>query len=820
VLTTKLSSAVFGVLPIVSGCRTIRFWLRWLVVACVFPAALVAAFLLVRSYQHERAVLEATTVATARALGQAVERELGSALAAMQVLATSPPLVSGDIAAFHARAREVLRIQAGNGIVLTDTTGQQVMSTIVPYGEKLPRSGVPDLLRVVFDTAGPAISDFYVGATSKRPQVAVGVPVLRDGKVIYGLTMGILPERLGDILRKQNLPPDWVVSIFDSTGTIVARTHAADQFVGKKGSPALMRRLEETSEGVLEAPTLEGIPVLAGFSRSGTTGWAVGIGVPTAILTADLRHSLMLNAAAAVLVLALGVWLAGTISRRITWSIGALATSASGFGSSGTLSLSPAKITEVDELRQVLVAASRQRDEAERSLQETIKQRDQAQSMIAEREERLRSIIETAPDAVITIDERGTVQSFSVAAERLFGYAAGEVIGQNIKMLMPAPHRENHDFYLSRYLRTGEKRIIGLGRQVEALRKDGSIFPMHLAVGEVKLGEDRIFSGFVTDLTSRVKIEEELRQAQKMEAIGQLTGGVAHDFNNLLTVIFGNLEMLERRLKDPRHREMLEDARAASRLGAELAKRLLAFGRRQALDPRPLDLNALVEGMVGMLRRSLGGMVEIDTRLAAGPLMVVTDSGQVENALLNLALNARDAMPKGGRLVIETARAKINEAYAAADAEIAPGKYIKLSVMDTGTGMAPEARQRAFEPFYTTKGPGVGSGLGLSMVYGFVKQSGGHVEIHSELGRGTTVCLYLPALEGDAGVTERRAGAAGPRAASGETILFVEDHEPVRRVTVKRLKELGYAVIEAGSGAAALRRSIVNRRSTCWLPTS
>jgi PAS domain S-box-containing protein len=427
-----------------------------------------------------------------------------------------------------------------------------------------------------------------------------------------------------------------------------------------------------------------------------------------------------------------------------------------------------------------------------------------AQSMVAEREARLRSILETAPDAIITIDERGIVQSFSAAAERLFGYAPGEVIGRNVKMLMPAPHRENHDDYLARYLRTGEKRIIGIGRQVEAQRKDGTIFPMQLAVGEAKLGKSHIFSGFISDLTARVKMEQDLRQAQKMEAIGQLTGGVAHDFNNLLTVISGNLEMLERRLTVAEHREILREAQEASQLGAELAKRLLAFGRRQSLNPRPIDLKALVGSMVDLLRRSLGEMIAIETRLAEGLPMIMVDPGQIESALLNLAVNARDAMPAGGQLIIETARAQIDADYAAAYADVVPGIYVTLAVTDTGTGMAPEVRRRAFEPFYTTKGPGAGSGLGLSMVYGFVKQSGGHVQLYSELGHGTTVRLYLPARVDDAGIGEQRPAAAVARAASGETVLVVEDDQRVRRVSVRRLKELGYAVIEAESGPAAL----------------
>lgn len=427
------------------------------------------------------------------------------------------------------------------------------------------------------------------------------------------------------------------------------------------------------------------------------------------------------------------------------------------------------------------------------------------QSMVEEREARLRSILETAPDAIITIDERGIVQSFSAAAEKLFGYAAGEVIGQNVKMLMLAPHRENHDDYLARYLRTGEKRIIGIGRQVEAQRKDGTIFPMQLAVGEAMIGNTHLFSGFITDLTARVKMEQDLRQAQKMEAIGQLTGGVAHDFNNLLTVISGNLEMLERRLKDPEQREMLKEAQEASQLGADLSKRLLAFGRRQSLQPRPTDLSALAGGMVELLRRTLGKMIDVKTRLAGELPMILVDPGQVENALLNLAVNARDAMSKGGRLIIETAWAEIDKDFADAHADAVPGRYVTLSVTDTGTGMAPEVQQRAFEPFYTTKGPGAGSGLGLSMVYGFVKQSGGHVQLYSELGHGTTVRLYLPARVEDASPAEQRPAISSARAAAGEIVLVVEDDQRVRRVSIRRLKDLGYAVLEADSGPAALK---------------
>ena len=438
------------------------------------------------------------------------------------------------------------------------------------------------------------------------------------------------------------------------------------------------------------------------------------------------------------------------------------------------------------------------------ALNRDITEERRAQDIIEEREARLRLVVETAPDAIITIDERGIVQSFSSAAEKLFGYAAGEVIGHNVNILMPIPYRDEHDGYLAHYLRTGEKHIIGIGRQVEAVRKDGSVFPMELSVGEVRVGKSRIFTGFIRDLSARLRVEAELRQAQKMEAIGQLTGGVAHDFNNLLTVISGNLEMIEPHLVDQEDRDLLKEAQETTTLGAQLSKRLLAFARRQPLDQRPLDLNTLVAGLADMLRRTLGESIAVETRLAEGLPLTVTDAGQVENVLLNLAINARDAMPLGGRLIVETTRAVLDAEYAKEHVEVVPGVYVALAVTDTGTGMTPEVMRHAFEPFYTTKGPGAGSGLGLSMIYGFVKQSGGHVQLYSQLGHGTTVRIYLPSQPDKAGASPSTP-LPTPHVATGQAILVVEDDARVRRVSVRRLRQLGYSVREAESGPGALK---------------
>lgn len=301
--------------------------------------------------------------------------------------------------------------------------------------------------------------------------------------------------------------------------------------------------------------------------------------------------------------------------------------------------------------------------------------------------------------------------------------------------------------------------------------------------------------------------EAALRQSQKMEAVGQLTGGIAHDFNNLLQVVVGNLETLQRNLGDssPRLARATANAMKGAQRAAALTQRLLAFSRRQPLDPKPANLNTLVGGLSELLQRTLGEAIAIETIQAAGLWQVEVDANELEAAVLNLAVNARDAMPEGGKLTIETANASIDEAYTAAHAEVVPGQYVVVSVSDTGLGMDASTLAHAFEPFFTTKPVGKGTGLGLSQVYGFVKQSGGHVMIYSEVGQGSTVKIYLPRLIG--GAASFTADEAGPIPESGteETILVLEDDDDVRTYSVECLRELGYRVVEAHDGPSALR---------------
>jgi signal transduction histidine kinase/CheY-like chemotaxis protein len=310
------------------------------------------------------------------------------------------------------------------------------------------------------------------------------------------------------------------------------------------------------------------------------------------------------------------------------------------------------------------------------------------------------------------------------------------------------------------------------------------------------------------EIAVRKAAEEQVRQLQRLEAVGQLTGGIAHDFNNMLSIIMGNLSLASRRAAqgDGDIGRYLDNANEGAARAASLTKRLLAFARRQPLEPAVVNVNKLVSGMSELLERSLGESVEIETVLAGGAWPTEIDPGQLENAILNLAVNARDAMPAGGKLTIEVQNSFLDDDYVEADTEIAPGQYVLVAVSDTGGGMPADVASHAFEPFFTTKDRARGTGLGLSQVYGFVKQSGGHVRIYSEVGLGTTVKLYLRRYVGDAvPVMEMRRSDDSPAGSLAETILVVEDDVNVRATSVETLRLLGYTVIEAEDGPSALR---------------
>lgn len=449
-------------------------------------------------------------------------------------------------------------------------------------------------------------------------------------------------------------------------------------------------------------------------------------------------------------------------------------------------------------------------------------------------------LLAIATDAIIAIDAGHRITMFNEGAERIFGYPKSEIMGQPLDILLPERFRLAHGRHIGT-LEADRKasRLMGERQEIFGLRKDGSEFPAEASIAMVEgLGggkksflavlrditvrkrAESILADHARELEDRVKertaaLEEEilrreeaqaqLVQSQRMEAFGQLTGGVAHDFNNLLTIIGGNLELLGPELTTDKARIHLKRAMEAGEMAARLTSRLLTFAKRRRLEPRLLDLNEMVLGMAEILQRTIGSHISLSTILTPQIWLTRADPSEVENAVLNLVINARDAMPKGGRIVVETRNARFSDDDERALKTLRSGEFVVVSVTDTGSGMPPEIASRAFEPFFTTKPTGRGTGLGLSTIYGFAQQTGGCVTLYSEVGRGTTVSLYLPRTNDAAGeVAAASDEAEVVFSESNETVLVVEDNAEVREVTLQRIEGLGYVVLEAGSGPEAI----------------
>ena len=429
-------------------------------------------------------------------------------------------------------------------------------------------------------------------------------------------------------------------------------------------------------------------------------------------------------------------------------------------------------------------------------------------------EKKYRQLWETSTDAVIFMDTDRRIRFANPAIADVFGYAPEEVIGRDIAMLQPERLRQGHRDGVTRYMRTGVKKVNWRATELVGLRKDGTEVPIEIAFSDMQMDGKHWFVGFMRDITERKKAEEalhqseeRLRQSQKMEAIGMLAGGIAHDFNNLLTAITGYSELLLGQMQpDSRARKNAEGIRKAAFRAASLTQQLLAFSRRQILTSKVLNLNAVVMDLEPMLRRLIGEDIEIKIVPGSALGQVQADLSQIEQIVLNLVVNARDAMPKGGRLTIETANVEWDETYAGRHETFQPGSYVLVAVSDTGCGMDEPTRSRIFEPFFTTKEPGKGTGLGLATVYGIVKQSDGYVWVYSEPGQGSVFKIYLPRLKhvSDKGSTE--AGRALPPRGT-ETILLVEDEEFVRTLVGDIFEENGYTVLRASHSDEAFRIS-------------
>ena len=421
-------------------------------------------------------------------------------------------------------------------------------------------------------------------------------------------------------------------------------------------------------------------------------------------------------------------------------------------------------------------------------------------------EQMVLALLESAAQAIISIDRAGRIVLCNRRAEEMFGYTRDELLGARLEILLPESRRPAHGRQRDDYFSRPRARPMGIGLDLAGRRKDGTEFPVEVSLSNIETDEGVFAIAFVSDISQRKTLEEQLLQAQKMEAVGRLAGGVAHDFNNMLTVITGYNRMILDELSpmDPLRGYAEEVLKAADRAGA-ITNQLLAFSRRQIIQPRVISVNAVVSQTEKMLRRLLGEDIQLVFDLPAGIGNIKADPNQIAQAIVNLAVNARDAMPTGGRISVETANVDLDENYARTHMGVKPGPFVMIAMSDTGHGMDAATRQRIFEPFFTTKVQGKGTGLGLATVYGMIKQAGGDIWVYSEVGRGTTFKLYFPRV--DEKVMDQTGSEPLPHAASGETVLVVEDEAAVRELTVKMMKQLGYSVLSAASGSEAVEIS-------------
>jgi len=652
--------------------------------------------------------------------------------------------------------------------------------------EHAPFAGFPKLIEAAAQTGEVAAFVLIDG----RPYQVVVVPLLAPAPIAW-ICMGFLIDHnLAEELQKTtsshvsfvHAEPGNIWTIVTSTLPPTARQSLLD---------ALSRRAPENdANGSFDLPGTEFETLVMPLRSS--TGISISVTLQRSLADAmepyqSLRVALLVlfGVAACVSIIG-GVWIARGVSRPVRQLVEAARRIESGQYGGGVA------MTRQDELGDLAATFNR--------MTSAVAEREER---LRESEERFRTMTESAVDAVVTADGNGDIVSWNQGAQTIFGYAPEEVLGTPLARLVPERYRDVDQGGLERFKSTGQTRMIGRSVELHGLSKDGGEFPIELSLATWETRQGSFLTGIIRDITERKQLEEQFRQAQKMESVGRLAGGVAHDFNNLLTVISGHADLLRARLgpEDPLRRRigLIQEAAAHA---ADLTKQLLAFSRKQVLAPKILDLNAVVAGIEPMLQRLIGEDLDLVTAPARGLGRVKADPAQITQIILNLAVNARDAMPQGGRLTIETDNVKLDETHAHRHADTRPGPYVMLAVSDTGVGMDEETRSRIFEPFFTTKGPGKGTGLGLATVYGIVKQSNGNIGVYSEPGRGTTFKIYLPRAEE---VVEAVAADTPPIEQGGsETILLVEDNEMVRTLTCEILKEHGYTVLEARHGADAL----------------
>ncbi len=746
-----------------------------LVLAALLPIVLFASAIALIVGFREQAALEASALSKVREIASGIDRYIAAQLKAAEIISKVGSLQRGDLEQFYDFAARLKADEPGwNNIVVSDRAGQQLINLARPFGAPLAGLSDPGSFRQAIETRAPVIGDLADrGIVSGEFFVPMRVPVFEGDAIKYIVSIALDPRQLSKLFSLADAPGDWVGAIVDRNGRLLARSVLADQLVGRQATPAALEAIKHGKQGIYEGRTLEGLDTVFVFYTSPLTGWSVHYAVPRAAYNAPLHNILWIVVLCTAAAVAVALFLFSIVSRE----------------------------------------AARQRAEQARR----------------EIEAQFRTFAQAMPNHVWTSPPDGLLDWFNDQTYAYSGAKPGELDGEGwTRIVHPDDIAAAGETWAA---------SVSSGKPYEhefRLRGADGIYRWHVARAlpiHGKSGEITRWIGTNTDIEDQkntaealahlndtleqqveersaelLRTQDALRQSQKMESLGNLTGGIAHDFNNMLTGIGGSIDFIRRRLAAGRTDGLdryIDAASKSTQRAAALTHRLLAFARQQSLDIKAQDINALVGGLEEVLRRTLGEKVALATELQRDLWPGLTDANQLESALLNLAINARDAMPDGGQLTIETANRTLDGTSALLSEGVAPGDYVVVSVSDTGVGMSPDVIAKAFDPFFTTKPIGQGTGLGLSMIYGFMKQSEGHVRIYSEVGRGTTVRLYLRRAPNAAERAVAKLSTAAPRG-RGETVLLVEDDATVRLLMTDMLTELGYHYIQASEAQAAI----------------
>jgi len=654
-----------------------------------------------------------------------------------------------------------------------------------------------DYFREAMARRGLGIGRPMIGRVSHEYSIALGRAILdRNGKAIGTVAASTLLDQLQDILIPNDLPRGAVVTLTDADGTVIARTEDADAWIGHDISAlATMRNARGSLEGVMEMTGADSVTRLSGYATSSRVPWQVFVGIPSDIALERVREQERTALVLGIASLLVSLLLAGLLAQGISGPVRALTTDADAFAA-GDLSRRTT-VRPDGELGVLAHTFDRMADALER----------RSDQLMAS-EERYRSLFDTLPLPMWVVD-RDSMRFLAVnqAAVERYGYSRDEMMGMSVLEIKLPEDRAR-----LREVLAEDREQTMRGKLSRHVTRVGEELDVELSSDDFSYGGRRARLVVANDVTERRRTEkallasqEQLRQAQKMEAVGSLAGGIAHDFNNLLTAILGYCDLaLEGIPAASTASEDVAEVRRAAQRAAELTHQLLAFSRRQVLKPRVFSLGTTLEQTEKILRRLISENIALELSVCPPQALVCADPTQVEQVILNLAVNARDAMPRGGRLRLSTGTITFDSPHAIAGASLPAGTYAMLAVSDTGTGIAPEIRDRLFEPFFTTKPRGQGTGLGLATVYGIMQQSGGGVEVASVPGCGTTFILYFPVAREDSSPEVATSAQHDIQRRGEGTILLAEDDDAVRAIARETLERAGYRVLAAADGSQAL----------------